>query len=200
MVGVIVYPEAVTTSTMASRAPQQQQQRRRAEIIDAAMRAFARKGFGGSTLADIAAEAGVSQPRISQVFGSKENAFIAAHRKAADEILKLLEENAQPPYSMAALGRGVREHLWDRPEAMMVIFQGLTGSYVPAIGEESRRFITEVVDIVRRAGGTADDARAFLERGYFIHAMVASGALRHADEDRGIGDVLGTIQLDSQIA
>ncbi|WP_432559470.1 TetR/AcrR family transcriptional regulator [Granulicoccus sp. GXG6511] len=180
----------MTTST----APQTD---RRAEIIDAAIRAFSRKGFGGSTLADIAAEAGVSQPRISQVFGNKENAFIAAHRRASEQVLELLNANVNPdePYSMASLGAGYRDMLEDRSEVLLMIFQALTSSYVPAIGQESRRVINEIVEIVQRAGGTADDARNFLERGFFIHAMLASGALCHADDLPPVDEMLQTIEL-----
>lgn len=174
--------------------PAQPQQERRAEIIDAAMRAFARKGYGGSTLADIAAEAGVSQPRISQIFGNKENAFLAAHRKAANEVMELLA-TIGPPFTLQSLGADYREMLDQRREVLLMIFQGLASSYVPSIGRECRKAMNEMVEIVVRAGGTPHDARILFERGLFVHAMLASGALEYADDHPPMGEMLETIDL-----
>lgn len=171
------------------------QQERRAEIVDAAIRAFARKGYGGSTLADIAAEAGVSQPRISQVFGNKENAFLVAHRKAAEEVLDLLRGSAEQSSGKLTLGADYRRLLETRSEVLLMVFHGLTSSYVPSIGRECRRTIDEFVEIVLRSGGTPEDARALIERGLFVHAMYASGAVRHIDEHPTIGDMLETVEL-----
>lgn len=159
------------------------------------MRAFARKGYGGSTLADIAAEAGVSQPRISQVFGNKENAFLAAHRKAAEEVLDLFRGSAEPPFPKPTLGADYRALLENRSEALLMMFHGLTSSYVPAIGRECRRTINEFVEIVIKAGGTPEEARTLIERGLFVHAMLASGALHHVDEHPTLGEMLGTVEL-----
>lgn len=185
----------MNTSSDAQSSPQIRHQERRAEIIDAAIRAFARKGFGGSTLADIAVEAGVSQPRISQIFGSKQNAFIVAHRRAADYILGLLSENAQPPYSMKSFGAGMRQQLNREPAMLMMLFQGLTDSYVPAIAEESRRVIQEIVELVDRAGGTPEDARILLERGYFLYAMLSIGVLGHVDEHPSFSALLESVSM-----
>ncbi|MDO5499204.1 MAG: TetR/AcrR family transcriptional regulator [Propionibacteriaceae bacterium] len=153
---------------------------RRAEIVDAAIRAFAQKGYGGTTLADIADEAGVSQPRISQVFGNKENAFITAYRRAVAELFSVFEASVAASYSLPSLARGYLDVLRDRPEILLVSFQALTSSYVPSIAEECRRAMNRTAEIVLGAGGTPDDARVFLERGFFINAMVASGALQHS--------------------
>lgn len=158
-------------------------QDRYAEVVRAAIRAFARKGFGGSTLADIAVEAGVSQPRISQIFGNKENAFIEAHRAAANEVIQLLEANASPPYELGRPGAGYAEMLQERPEVLRMIFQALTSAYVPSIGAEARRVIESITRIVvEQAGGTELDAVEFLERGFFIHAMQAADVFSHVED------------------
>ncbi|MDO5682072.1 MAG: TetR/AcrR family transcriptional regulator [Propionibacteriaceae bacterium] len=166
---------------------------RRLETIDAAIRAFARKGYGGSTLADIAEEAGVSQPRISQVFGNKENAFVIAHRRAADEVLELVRAYAQPPMDIAALGQGYARLVERRPEIFMMVFQGIASAYVPAIGEESRRMVAEVVDVVTGAGGSADDARFLLERSYLVFAMMTLDMAGHAQGDPQILGMLAAM-------
>lgn len=169
---------------------------RQAEVVQAAIRAFARKGYGGTTLADIAAEAGVSQPRISQIFGSKEAAFLTAHRTAADEVLVLLERHAEPPYSMDKLGAGCLPLLDDRPEVLMMVFQTFASAYVPAIGELARQTIDDVIRIVtERAGGSHADALEFVERGFFVNAMLTIQARDHAESYPGLADLLEEVNL-----
>lgn len=176
--------------------PAPPQPERYAEIVQAAIRAFAHKGYGGTTLADIAVEAGVSQPRISQIFGNKENAFIEAHKVASKEVLDLLAANAQPPFSIARLGAGYFDLIQDRREVLLMIFQALTSSYVPSIGDEARRTINEVTRlVVEQAGGTHEDAVAFLERGFFLHAMLAARVLDHVSEYPDTDKLLGSVGI-----
>jgi len=46
-------------------------QRRRAAVVEAARRLFVREGFAGTTIARIAADAGVSEETVYKTFGSK---------------------------------------------------------------------------------------------------------------------------------
>lgn len=172
------------------------QSSRQAEVVQAAIRAFARKGYGGTTLADIAAEAGVSQPRISQIFGNKETAFLRAHAMASDEVLGLIERNAEPPYSMTKLGAGYLPMLQHRPEVLMMVFQTLTSAYVPSIGAAARHAINELTKLItERAGGTKEDAVRFLERGFLIHAMLAIRAFDRPEECPDLAEVLAEINI-----
>ncbi|NNG20614.1 TetR family transcriptional regulator [Naumannella sp. ID2617S] len=168
---------------------------RRAEIVRAAMRAFARGGYGGTTLADIAAEAGVTQPRISQIFGNKENAFIEAHRMAAGRLVGVLNENASPPFSAEVLGAGYYELARQESEALLIVFQGFASAYVPAIGDESRRTLAEVLDIiVNRAGGTYADAADFLGTGFTIHHVMAVNLPDHARDSEHFSNLLRALR------
>ena len=176
--------------------PAPPQPERYAEVVQAAIRAFARKGYGGTTLADIAVEAGVSQPRISQIFGNKENAFIEAHKVASKEVLSLLAANAEPPFSIERMGAGYVQLMQERREVLLMIFQALTSSYVPSIGDEARRVINEVTTlVVDQAGGTHEDAVAFLERGFFIHAMMAARVFDHVGDYPETGKLLDTVRI-----
>lgn len=146
---------------------------RRAEVVRAAIRAFARKGYGGTTLADIAVEAGVSQPRISQIFGNKETAFLQAQQVASDEVLEVLGAHAGPPYSVERIAAGYRPMIADRPEILQMVIQMMTSSYVPSIREASQRYVNEIIRLVtEQAGGTMADAVDLLSRGFFFNAML----------------------------
>lgn len=60
-------------------------ERSRAGILDAAEHLFARRGFDGASLADIAALAGVSRATPSYFFGSKEALYVAVLARVFDD-------------------------------------------------------------------------------------------------------------------
>jgi TetR/AcrR family transcriptional repressor of mexJK operon len=60
---------------------------KRAAILDAAKRLFAREGFAGASMDQIAAEAGVSKLTVYSHFGDKEALFAAAIRAKCEEML-----------------------------------------------------------------------------------------------------------------
>lgn len=60
---------------------------KRAAILDAAKRLFAREGFGGVSMDQIAAEAGVSKLTVYSHFGDKEALFRAAIQAKCEEML-----------------------------------------------------------------------------------------------------------------
>ncbi len=55
----------------------QQGEARKAQIIAAAARVFAQKGFSGAVIAEIAAEAGIGKGTVYEYFNSKEDLFFA---------------------------------------------------------------------------------------------------------------------------
>lgn len=154
---------------------------RRDEIVAAAMRAFACGGYAGTTMADIAREAKVSQPRISQVFGGKESAFVAAHQMAAQVVLGQLRRGATTPFDPMVMGAGYLELMRNRREVLMVLMQGFAAAPgAKLIGSEVRRVMGEIVEIiVNEAGGTYEQARDVIERGFAIHTFLAADVFGH---------------------
>lgn len=60
-------------------------EKRRQQLIDATMKCIGRKGISGTTLADVAREAGLSQGIVNLHFDSKENLFTETLRRLAGE-------------------------------------------------------------------------------------------------------------------
>src|SRR5919112_2938334 len=56
----------------------------RATILDAARTAFAQKGFAGTTIRAVAAEAGVDAALVHHYFGTKDDLFLAAMQLPVD--------------------------------------------------------------------------------------------------------------------
>jgi AcrR family transcriptional regulator len=55
-------------------------------MVDAAMAVFAKRGFHGASMDDIAAKAGISKPMLYAYFDSKEGLFAACSRRAGEEL------------------------------------------------------------------------------------------------------------------
>src|SRR3954468_10941773 len=71
----------------------------REEIVDAAFRLFAQRGYDGTAVDDIAAEAGISRSTFFRSFGSKEAVIFPDH----DTLLGRVEDRLRTSHSNSAL-------------------------------------------------------------------------------------------------
>lgn len=87
----------------------------RGQILDAARTEFARAGFGGTTIRNIAAAASVDPALVHHYFGSKQELFTAVLDPPADPRAIVVTVLDQPPEKMGE--NLVREFLglWDGP-------------------------------------------------------------------------------------
>jgi AcrR family transcriptional regulator len=72
------------TTIVRPRARKQPAEVRREEVLDAAVRVFARESFRGAGTAEIAREAGIAEPTIYRHFSSKRDLYLAALRRCCD--------------------------------------------------------------------------------------------------------------------
>src|SRR5947199_10873585 len=77
---------ATTRSTAAAR---------RDEVLDAALVEFAERGFQGTSTEDIARRAGISQPYIFRLFGTKKELFSATVSRCFRETLEIFQRAAE---------------------------------------------------------------------------------------------------------
>ena len=78
---------------MKTEARQTAEERREA-VLAAAQEAFARGGLHGTSTEEIAAAAGISQPYLFRLFGTKKKLFIATVERCMSETLELFREAA----------------------------------------------------------------------------------------------------------
>jgi AcrR family transcriptional regulator len=81
----------------------------RTAILASARRAFARAGYDGAGLREIAAAAGVTAMMVHRYFGSKEQLFAAVIAGIMTTPIILTEENLASPALAAALAAGLVE-------------------------------------------------------------------------------------------
>jgi AcrR family transcriptional regulator len=77
---------------------------RRELVLDAAMREFAVSGYHGTSAEAIAGRAGISQPYLFRLFGTKRELFIAVVNRAFDQVLEALTRAAEDSGSGTVLG------------------------------------------------------------------------------------------------
>lgn len=68
---------------------------RELQILDAAGRVFGQRGFAATSVADVAAEAGISKPLIYNYFGSKESLFERCLAEASAILIGEIERSAR---------------------------------------------------------------------------------------------------------
>jgi TetR/AcrR family fatty acid metabolism transcriptional regulator len=98
---------------------------RRKAILDAAVRVFARKGFHGSRVGDIAEEAGVAHGLLYHYFASKDEVLETIFREAWSELLqafRTVEETDEPAPEQLRKVCAILLRTWDaRPELVTVL-------------------------------------------------------------------------------
>src|SRR3954469_11409015 len=101
-------PVASTASSSAARSsrrapgPRLSADERRADIVEAAVKAFAAGGLHGTSTEDVARLAGVSQPYLFRLFGTKKDLFLAAVDRSFSRIEAMFEDAAAHPVSDSA--------------------------------------------------------------------------------------------------
>ncbi len=106
-------------------------QQRAQQIVDAAARVMSRKGYGGTTMKDIAAEAGIAPGLIHYYFDSKEDLLLAVTgslcvRMRADSERAFAASGDLPPIARAwAALSATRDHL-DQPDQQRLFLETVT--------------------------------------------------------------------------
>src|SRR6266487_1519137 len=77
---------------------------RREEILDAALVVFAEQGLQGASTEDIARRAGISQPYVFRLFGTKKELFKAVVARCFRETLDMFQRAAEGLRGEEALG------------------------------------------------------------------------------------------------
>src|ERR1700745_3800732 len=97
---------------------------RKDDVLDAAVVEFAERGLEGAAAEDIPRRAGISQPYLFRLFGTKKELFIATVTRCFRETLELFQraaEGKRGEEALHAIGNAYMEQLetdrtWLRPQ------------------------------------------------------------------------------------
>lgn len=150
---------------------------RRESILIAATELFGSRGFAGTTTDQIAKAAGISQPYVVRMFGTKEALFLEAIERA----LAALKERfraviAASPGDSAELahllGNAYVDLVADR-SIMRVLMQAFLLGSDPVIGPAGREGYLEIYRMLRDdAGFSPEEVRGFLAHGMLLNTML----------------------------
>jgi AcrR family transcriptional regulator len=148
---------------------------RHEQLVAAAVTAFAQGGYAGTTTDQVARLAGVSQPYVIRLFGTKQALFLAAATHATDRIEQRFRDAAAERPEVASLGAAYDELLAER-ELITVLLHGFAAGADPAIGPTVRACFGRIYRTVRELTGVDEDgARDFMATGMLLTVL---GAMR----------------------
>jgi AcrR family transcriptional regulator len=160
---------------------------RREQLLDVATRVFARNGYHGTRAESVAQQAGVSQPYVFRIFGTKLNLFLQVFARATDRVRlaleEVLDEGPFDPDSDDDAARLVAAYtlLPDR-DLLQVIMHGWATGGVEAIAEQGRASLAEILRTIRRTGWDPERCRDFIAHGLLMSVMVSMRAPEHLSE------------------
>jgi AcrR family transcriptional regulator len=143
------------------------------EVLRAAVQAFGASGYAGTKTDEIARLAGVSQPYVIRLFGTKQQLFLAAVQAVCDTVEQTFREAAEERPDLASLGTAY-EKLMSERELLLVLLHGFSASGEPAIGDVVRERFGGIYRLVRELTGASPiEAREFLSAGMLLTVMSA---------------------------
>jgi len=149
---------------------------RRDEILDAAMVEFAERGLHGGSTEEIAKRAGISQPYVFRLFGSKKELFKASTARCLRETLETFQraaEGKRGEEALKAMGAAYEELLVDRTR-LRAQMQAYAACDDPDIREVVRNGYGDIVAYVERVSGLpAEEVTRFFATGMLMNVMAS---------------------------
>ena len=149
---------------------------RREEIVGLAIRQFALNGYKGTSTETIAAEAGISQPYLFRLFGTKRDLFLACvdvNHARIEATFARAAEGVPREEVLARMGDAYVDQLRDS-SGLLFQMQSYAASSDPVIQARVReRFGTLVALVTRLSGAESEEVWAFFAHGMLLNVMAS---------------------------
>jgi len=167
---------------MSTATTRQTAEERRAAVLDAATVEFARKGLHGASTEDIARMAGISQPYLFRLFGTKKELYLETVRRCLSQTLELFQEAAEGKHgeeALNAIGHAYRGLLADRTR-----LRGQMQAYADCDDAEVREVVRagygRLVEYVEGVSGAGPERiRDFFAFGMLLNVFASMDLLDH---------------------
>ena len=176
----------MTTNLAIMTAPQTRMDpdERRDQVIAAALVEFAEGGLAGTSTEAIAVRAGISQPYLFKMFGTKRDLFIAASKRCFDNVAQTFTRAADGlagEEALDAMGHAYYGLIADRAN-LMAQLQMYAACHDLEVRECARDGFRKLYQLVERASGApADTLAVFFAGGMLCNVSTALG-LAEIDE------------------
>jgi AcrR family transcriptional regulator len=168
------------------------------QLIQAAVTAFTTGGYAGTTTDQVARLAGVSQPYVIRLFGTKQQLFVATVQYAAGRIEQVFRHAAAVQPDLESLGHAYHELIAER-QLIIVLLHGFTAGGDPAIGPMVRETFGRIYELVRELTGAGpEEARDFMATGMLCTVLSAMRAIGPdaVPAGGGMAELVDTLSLD----
>jgi len=147
---------------------------RREAVLEAALEEFASRGLTGASTEAIAAKAGISQPYVFRLFGTKKGLFTAVVNRCFRETLELFQRAAEGKRGEAALeamGDAYVDELADRTR-LLGQMQAYAACEDPEIRSVVRAGYGDLVAYVERVSGLPqEEITRFFAAGMLLNVI-----------------------------
>src|SRR5262245_3754143 len=153
---------------------------RHEEVLDAALEEFAQRGLHGASTEDIARRAGISQPYVFRLFGTKKALFTAVVVRCFRETHELFAraaEGKRGPEALEAIGQAYVERLRTDRTQLLAQMQAYAACDDPEIREVVRNGYGDLVAYVERVAGDAPVGAVsdFFATGMLLNVVASMG-------------------------
>jgi len=182
----------------SSRSPRLPAAERRQQILAVALRVFAKSGYVQASTAEIAAQAGISEPTIYRHFENKQALYLAVLEHTTSEFVgawrQIAEAAPDPLTALSRMSTWYQQQLEVRPQMLELRFRSFAATEDPVIADAVREGYRDVIDLVR---GLFEQA---IERGQLPKTLdplvpttlfLALGALNDVVDHLGLRGDLG---------
>jgi AcrR family transcriptional regulator len=164
----------VTDTARRRRVPRAEREQ---QMLEAADRVFARRGYQAASMDEIAAEVGVTKPMLYAYFGSKEGLYLASVQRAGEMLAQRLRDVAEggPAERLQAGVRAFFAFVDERRSSWAVLYrEASAGGGTVAVRVASLRgaIATTVSQLFAEMAGEGTEG---LEAEPVAHALVGAG-------------------------
>ncbi len=155
---------------------------RREDILAVALEEFGEHGLDGTSTDTIARKAGISQPYLFRLFGTKKELYLESVRRCLSQTLELFEQAADGLHgeeAMNAIGQAYRGLLADRTR-LRAQMQAYADCDDDDVREVVRAGFGRLVDYVERVSGAEPErVRDFFAFGMLLNVFASMDLLDH---------------------
>jgi AcrR family transcriptional regulator len=153
---------------------------RREEILDAAIAEFAEKGLHGASTDEIARLAGISQPYVFRLFGTKKELYMAVVARCFRQTLEIFQrvaEGRRGEDALHAIGQAYGELLESDRLYLRAQMQAYAACEDPEICAVVRNGYGDLVSYVERVSGASPaELATFFSHGMLMNVLSSMNA------------------------
>ncbi len=164
---------------MMTTAQRQTAEERREAVLAAATHEFAARGLHGASTEDIARAAGISQPYLFRLFGTKKELYLETTRRSIEtlyDVFAVAARDKSGKDALHAMGEAYETVMADR-DRLMLMLKCWASCDDPEICEAVRSSWRDLVDLAERSSGAStEDVSAFFSKGTLLTILMGMDA------------------------